>query len=183
MGESEGFDGMSRSTLGAAAIERRPPVPTMGSDKPARALYEKECLEMYGAGFAYWPSLPDETMDEYRVRAGCPSFKAIEEWQARRPKATTLASVRKRMEVLASRGRHVKTGWMLRDLSYEQITDHLHSEVSELDDELRGDTPDALYEMADVLCIAMHIAVRRGWTLADLAQAMHDKLDVRFEVE
>lgn len=99
------------------------------------------------------------------------------------PKArATLARVYERIAFLAEYGVHRKTGLRLRDLSFAQITNHLHAEVSELYYDLSDDKSEALYELADVLCIALHVAVRKGWTLREIAGAMNEKLDARFDV-
>jgi hypothetical protein len=84
-----------------AKLNERPPAPTLGSDEPARALYEREINAKHGGGAAYWPSLSDETQDRYRVRAGCPSFAAISAWEAQyAPKAAFYGRTPRRMFVL-----------------------------------------------------------------------------------
>ena len=83
---------------------------------------------------------------------------------------------------LAEHGRHIKLDRWLRDLSYADMIEHAHKELSELQDALK-DGPDngAIFELADLLCIAMHVAIRNGWSLTEIQSAMLYKLDSRFD--
>lgn len=92
------------------------------------------------------------------------------------------SAVYERIAFLSEYGYHRKKDVRLRDLSFAQIINHLHGEAAELYDDLSDDKPGALYELADVLCIALHVAVRKGWTLGALASGMMEKLDARFDV-
>ncbi len=100
-----------------------------------------------------------------------------------RPAADTWwTSVYERIAYLSEAGFHRKKRIRLRDLTFAQMMNHLHGEACELYDDLSEDKPEALYELADVLCIALHVAVRKGWSLGTLASAMMEKLDARFDV-
>lgn len=57
--------------------------PTIGSDVPARALYEEEYNAKHGRG-AFWTTLPESSKDRYRKRVGAPTSEAWARYAKRR---------------------------------------------------------------------------------------------------
>jgi predicted house-cleaning noncanonical NTP pyrophosphatase (MazG superfamily) len=94
-----------------------------------------------------------------------------------RARCTSLAGMWAEIERLhKANARHVRSGMGLKDMAGGRILDHLESEVKEL-----KRSPEDIEELADVLAIAVHYAVRCGWKPGQVVQAVMKKLAERIE--
>ena len=83
----------------------------------------------------------------------------------------------KRMDTEKYRHRQ---GFLLRDASAQMMLDHARDEITELEETLAA--PD-VEELADVFGCLIHFAVRQGWSMADVAKALEEKLKARLTQE
>lgn len=73
-----------------------------------------------------------------------------------------------------------RKGYVIGEASEETMLDHAQEELNELRETLPN--PD-IEELADVFGCLVHLAVREGWTMEEVEQAMLKKLALRIKFE
>lgn len=76
--------------------------------------------------------------------------------------------------LITSNAKHRK-GWRTQEMDLPYLLKHATEELQEL-----VDAPDDPTEMADLLAILFHYAIKQGWTMQFLESLMIEKMNLRF---
>lgn len=88
-----------------------------------------------------------------------------------------LSSLFERIRMMhADNSMNVKRGFRLAEVSESEALSHAQDELTEL-----RQAPDDIDEMADVVAILIHYCIIKKWDEKALSEAIHRKLDLRFE--
>ena len=78
--------------------------------------------------------------------------------------------------------RHKRKGYALNEASVQTMFCHAREELDELEESVDQNSPD-IKELGDALSCLIHFAVRQGWTMEQVGEAMVMKLLLRLDFE